>query len=45
MYNDIIALRSQIHTHINAFCGQNVEYLLVVSKGTVGLYSVNITEL
>ena len=41
LYNEIIALCSQIHTkHINTLCGQNVELLninLVVSIVTTGL--------
>jgi hypothetical protein len=35
LYGEIIAVCSQIHTkHINALCGQNVEFLNVQSGGT-----------
>jgi hypothetical protein len=45
MYKDIIAFCSEVRTHTNVSCGKNGEYLLVVSKGTIGLYSVIVTEL
>jgi hypothetical protein len=36
LYSEIIAVCSQIHTkHINALCGQNVEFLYVEPGGTV----------
>jgi len=35
LYREIIAVCSQIHTkHINALCGQNVEYVSVKPVGT-----------
>ena len=34
LYREIIAVCSQIHTkHINALCGQNVEFLNVTAGG------------
>jgi hypothetical protein len=45
LYSEIIAVCSQIHTkHINALCGQNVEFLdveLVVRIMTAGLRRSN----
>ena len=44
LYREIIAVCSQIHTkHINALCGQNVEFVnikLAVHIVTTGLYRV-----
>jgi hypothetical protein len=35
LYREIIAVCSQIHTkHINALCGQKVEFLYVKAGGT-----------
>ena len=35
LYSEIIAVCSQIHTkHINTLCGQNVEFLDIITGGT-----------
>jgi len=38
LYTELIAVCSQIHTkHINALCGQNVEFLDLKPGGTYGI--------
>jgi hypothetical protein len=35
LYSEIIAVCSQIHTkHMNTLCGQNAEFVNVISSGT-----------
>jgi hypothetical protein len=43
LYREIIPVYPQIHTkHINALCGQNVEFVKVKPGGTVGFRTLKV---